>query len=84
MKELRNNQRKWNFTNNYEYKYHEEIQSAHFGASKSQITIHAAVLYCRDIESDIKCQSFVTKSQSLRHDACTVWANLFAMLEEAL
>ncbi|KAJ8875480.1 hypothetical protein PR048_023375, partial [Dryococelus australis] len=34
------------FSENYTCKYSKEIQSAHFGGSKPQVTIHTCVLYC--------------------------------------
>ena len=37
------------FSENFSCKYHQEIQSIHFGASRSQITIHTGVAYCVDV-----------------------------------
>lgn len=69
------------FSENYECKYNQEIQSSHFGASKKQITLHTAVLYYKE-NQDVKCLSFATVSESLRHDASVVWAHLCAILDE--
>lgn len=36
------------FSENYSYKYNEEIQAVHFGGARQQITLHTGVLYFRD------------------------------------
>lgn len=59
------------FSENYCCKYGEEIQSAHFGGSKPQITLHTVVLY---YASGHKC--FCTLSESLRHDPEAICAHL--------
>lgn len=41
------------FSENYGCKYAAEVQSAHFGGSKPQISLHTSVLYFQD-QSDGK------------------------------
>jgi hypothetical protein len=69
------------FSENYECKYHREIQSAHFGGSKPQVTIHTGVVY---FHNDIKSapMSFGTVSQCNRHDAAAVVAHLLCLENE--
>lgn len=59
------------FSQNYECKYSCEIQAAHFGGSKTQITLHTGMLYTKNCK-----QGFSTLSDSLRHDSCGVTAHL--------
>ena len=47
------------------------IQSAHFGASNRQVTLHTGVLY--QTGSHTSC---ATISQSLRHDPAGIWVHL--------
>lgn len=35
----------FDFSENYACKYSQEIQSAHFGGSKKQISLHTSVIY---------------------------------------
>jgi len=65
------------FSENYECKYGSEIQSAHFGASKRQITIHTGVVYRKDGH-----KSFASISDSLRHDPAAIWAHMKPVLLE--
>lgn len=67
------------FSENYSTKYSSEIQAVHFGASRSQVTLHTAVIYYH-INDELKSQSFC--SESLRHDASAVWAHLIPILQE--
>lgn len=69
------------FSENYNTKYSSEIQAVHFGASRSQLTLHTAVIYYHE-NNEIKSQSFCTVSESLRHDASAVWAHLIPILQE--
>ncbi|XP_064618059.1 LOW QUALITY PROTEIN: uncharacterized protein LOC135482139 [Liolophura sinensis] len=59
------------FSENYNCKYSEEIQSMHFGASQRQITLHTGVAYTRS-----KTYSFCTMSDSLNHAPAAIWAHL--------
>lgn len=65
----------------WEGKYHVEIHSAHFGASKSQVTLHSGVFFYRDDASCLQMQSFCTVSDSLHHDASAVWAHLKPVID---
>lgn len=69
------------FSQNYISKYASEIQSVHFGASKTQFTLHSGVFYYRnENDKNVTCVSFCTASESLRHDAPAVWAHLKPIL----
>lgn len=65
------------FSENYNCKHAAEIQSAHFGASNEQATLHTGVAYTID-----GLQSFATVSNSLRHDPIAIWAHLLPVLEK--
>jgi len=56
------------FSENYQCRYKRKVQSAHCGASKSQITLHTGVMY-----TSKQSISFCTLSDSKLHDACAVW-----------
>lgn len=65
------------FSENYLCKYGKEIQSVHFGASRQQVTLHTVVTYYKSpATGDIETKSFCSLSESLRHDACAVYAHL--------
>lgn len=70
------------FSQNYVSKCSTEIQSMHFGASKSQISLHTGVMHYRN-GNEIKCQSFCTNSDNIDHMAYAVWAHLEPILEKA-
>lgn len=59
------------FSQNYQCKYATEIQGVHFGASRTQITLHTGMLYTKSVK-----QGFATLSESLKHDSCAVTAHL--------
>lgn len=63
------------FSENYLCRHASEIQSAHFGASNCQVTLHTGVLYQTGCH-----RSFATISPSLRHDPCAIWAHLHPVL----
>jgi len=67
------------FSENYLTKYSSEIQSVHFGASRTQITLHTGVMYY-STANGIQCTSFCTLSSSLRHDPGAIWAHLMPVL----
>lgn len=69
------------FSENYETKYHEEIQSMHFGASKRHLSLHTVVVYFKE-ENTIKVKSFCTVSNNTDHGAHAVWAHLSPILLE--
>lgn len=63
------------FSENYVCRNSSEIQSAHFGASNRQVTIHTGVMY------KVGChQSFASISPSLRHDPPAIWAHMQPIL----
>lgn len=59
------------FSQNYLCKFGTEIQRVHFGASRTQITLHTGLLYTKNSK-----QGFATLSDNLRHDSCAVTAHL--------
>lgn len=63
------------FSENYGCKNSLELQSAHFGSSNVQVTLHTGVMYNVD-----GLQSFAIISKSQRHDAVAVWAHLEPVL----
>ncbi|KAK3102875.1 hypothetical protein FSP39_014573 [Pinctada imbricata] len=64
------------FSENFNCKYFEEIQSMHFGASQRQITLHTGVFY-----SKTTTQSFCTVSDCLQHGPPAIWAHLEPILD---
>lgn len=71
------------FSQNYNSKYSEEVHSVHFGASAKQISMHTgAFFYKSELNGKIKCRSFCTTSENLRHDAPAIWAHLQPVLNE--
>jgi len=80
------------FSENYVTKYNDEIQSVHFGASKSQVTLHTGVLYyfphnttdkqlSSPQQDSLQCMSFCSISASFRHDPSSIWAHLLPVFE---
>ncbi|CAG4931876.1 unnamed protein product [Colias eurytheme] len=69
------------FSENYNTKYGEEVQTVHFSGGRSQITLHTSVIYYKRGDQTIP-QSFCTISKSLRHDASAVWAHLVPIMEQ--
>ena len=68
------------FAENYIAKMESEIQSAHFGASKVQITLHTGVYYVGGAEN--KATSFCSISDSLQHNPASIWAHLEHTLDD--
>lgn len=64
------------FSENYKCAFSHEIQAAHFGGSKPQISIHTSVLYFFDSEGKRRTQCFASISSNLRHDAAAVGAHM--------
>ena len=64
---------------NYLSKMSKEIQSMHFGASKSQITLHTGVYY---VKQQSNPTSFCTVSDSVNHSPAGIWAYLGPVLDE--
>lgn len=63
------------FSENYTGKCATEVQSAHFGASKTQMTIHTGVLYMKNC-----VKGFATISPNLDHDAVSVFGHVHEIL----
>lgn len=59
------------FSQNYECKMSEEVQSMHFGASKTQVTLHTGVIFFKGGQ-----KSFCTVSPSNVHQPHAIWAHL--------
>lgn len=73
------------FSENYGYKYGTEIQSAHFGGSKGQLSLHTCVYYSTDSQpplNNIKTTSFCTASKNLRHDPILICAHIKPVIEQ--
>lgn len=68
------------FAENYIAKMESEIQSAHFGASKVQITLHTGIYYVGGPEK--KATSFCSISDSLQHNPASIWAHLDQILDD--
>ncbi|KAJ8870063.1 hypothetical protein PR048_029074 [Dryococelus australis] len=69
------------FSENYNCKYSKEIQSAHFGGSKHQVTIHTCVLYCHTDVAKTPF-SYGTVSSCNRHDPAAIVAHLPPVIED--
>ncbi|XP_050391948.2 uncharacterized protein LOC126810751 [Patella vulgata] len=65
------------FAENYQGKLDSEIQAMHFGASKTQITLHTGILYTKDCH-----KTFCTVSDSLEHGPAAIWAHLLPLLKD--
>lgn len=72
------------FSESYQLKYANEIQSCHFGASNEQLTLHTGAYFINKTEEDqknIEVKSFCTVSQSKRTDAAAIWAHIIPILK---
>lgn len=71
------------FSENYLCKYCSEVQSAHFGESKQQISLHTVVVYnlCPDT-LELKVTSYCSISDSLRYDPSAICAYLKPIIME--
>lgn len=65
------------FSENYCTKYNEEIQSFHFGGSRTQLSLHTVVVYLKE-----STRSYCTVSTNLSHNVNAIWAHLKPVLEE--
>lgn len=68
------------FSENYNCKYSAAVQSAHFGGSKAQLSLHTCVYYSNNVDSGFKTTSMCTISQNLRHDPVMICAHLRPVL----
>ena len=67
------------FAENYVAKLQREIQSSHFGASKSQITLHTGVYY---VGPECKAKTFCSLSDCHDHSPSGIWAHLDPVLDK--
>lgn len=72
------------FSENYNCKYGSEIQSAHFGGSKAQLSLRTVIVYYTVLKDLFKVlsKSFCTVSEDLRHDSAAVCAHLTPIIEQ--
>ena len=63
------------FSENFCTKYNQEIQSFHYGGSRTQISLHTVVVYLKD-----SVISHCTMSSNLFHHAGAIWAHLKPVL----
>jgi hypothetical protein len=63
------------YSENYTCKQRRAIQSAHFGASNSQVSMHTGVAYVQNGK-----MSFCSLSDCTRHDPSAIWACLLPVL----
>lgn len=68
------------FSENYSYKFAEEVQSLHFGGSRGQVSLHTVVIYIKKGREIIN-YSLCTVSECTRHDSPAVWAHLQKALD---
>lgn len=64
------------FSENYQAKLAEEIQSMHYGASNLQICLHTGMVFWKD-----RTQSFCTLSDNTSHQPAAIWAHLTPVIE---
>lgn len=70
------------FSENYNLKHSEEIQSFHFEGSRKQISLHTVVAYVKEPGREkILPISFCTMSGSLNHEVSGIWAHLTPVLK---
>ena len=69
------------FSENYVCKYHKEVQSVQFGASKKQISLQTGAFYYVDANNEQQCITFSSISDCLRHDTAAAWALLQPVFE---
>nr|CAI5839171.1 unnamed protein product [Callosobruchus analis] len=72
------------FSENYNLKYSQEVQSYHFGGSRQQISLHTVVVYSRVPGQELKVQSFCTLSESLEHCPGAIWAHLYPLVKRLI
>lgn len=73
------------FSENYNCKYGQEVQAAHFGGSKCQLSLHTSVYYNSNLEPPnnyTNTTSFCTVSGNLRHDPTAICVHLIALVKK--
>ncbi|CAG5034023.1 unnamed protein product [Parnassius apollo] len=68
------------FSENYSYKFAEEVQSLHFGGSRGQVSLHTVVAYLKEGRETVN-HCLCTVSECTRHDSPAVWAHLQKALQ---
>lgn len=63
------------FSENFCTKYNQEIQTFHFGGSRTQISLHTVVVYLKD-----SVTSHCTMASNLSHNVGAIWAHLKPIL----
>lgn len=69
------------FSENYNCKFGQEIQSFHFGGSRNQISMHTSVLYYYGNNGTQK-QTLCTLSEDRRHDSVAICGHLVPIFGE--
>ncbi|XP_047522360.1 uncharacterized protein LOC125061169 [Pieris napi] len=71
------------FSENYHCKYSAEVQSAHFGGSKPQLSLHTCVYYsnAESPNNGFQTTSMCSISENLRHDPVMICAHLKPILQ---
>lgn len=71
------------FSENYLCKYSREVQSAHFGGSKAQLSLHTSVFYYKNKDDCVTTEhkSYCTISENLRHDPALICAHLKPVID---
>jgi len=69
------------FAENYIAKLSSAVQSAHFGASQHQITLHTGVYY---IGPNGSAQTFCSVSDSLQHGPAAIWTHMLPVIDDIL
>ena len=64
------------FSENFNCKHAEQVQSAHFGASHHQVSLHTGVMY-----TATEVIPFCSISGNVRHDPSAIWAHLSPVLQ---
>lgn len=64
---------------NYDCKYHQEIQAHHFGGSRQQVSLHTVVVYVTGKDKR-NVESYCTVSASTNHQPAAIWAHLHPVL----
>lgn len=69
------------FSENYNCKFGQEIQSFHFGGSRDQVSMHTSVLYYHG-KNGTASQTLCTLSEDKRHDSVAICGHLVPVFKE--
>ncbi|KAF2878725.1 hypothetical protein ILUMI_27441 [Ignelater luminosus] len=71
------------FSENCNCKYGTEVQSAHFGSSKPQISLHTVIIYYKDHEdSSLKTMPCCSIANDIQHDPVAICVHLEPLMGE--